>query len=77
MNKRTTHGTEQNQTEKKLSLTVNAVEIHTSIKYAYHVARDAQDVGRQTILRRYSETTTDRPVEMTIDDELFMTSIKH
>ena len=67
---------EQNQTEEKLTQTVNTVEIHMSREDAPHIARDAQGMGRQTILRRYVKAREDRPPEMTVDGELFMTHAK-
>ena len=40
------------------------------------MARDAQNVGRQTIMRRYVEAIGDRPPKMTKDEELLMTHAK-
>ena len=34
--------------------------------------RDINDVTRQTILRKYAETRADRPPDITIDEELFI-----
>ena len=52
MKERTTHLTEQSQTEEKLSGTVNT---------SHHMARDVHDVRRQTILRKYAGVRADRP----------------
>ena len=52
------------------------MEIHISREDAQHTARDAQDVGRQSILRRAAEARTDNPPGMTTDEELLMTHAK-
>ena len=40
------------------------------------MARDAQDMGRQSIMRRFVESRTVGPPEMTKDEELFVTHAK-
>ena len=40
------------------------------------MARDAQDVGKQTIMRRFVEARAARPTQMMIDKKLFMTHTK-
>ena len=59
MNKRTIHLIEQNQEQEKLSETVNVVEIHMNQEDAWFMARHVQDMGRQTILRRYAKPRVD------------------
>ena len=55
---------------------VNTAEIHMNKEDAKHMARDTQDMGRRTILRKYAEARADRPLQMTLDEELFMTCAK-
>ena len=51
-----------NQTVEELLKIGNAVETHTCQANAKHMmARDVQDVTRQTILRKYAEARADRP----------------
>ena len=38
---------------------------------AWHMARNAHDVGRQTTLRKCANTRADKPPEMTINKEVF------
>ena len=39
--------------------------------------RDAHDVGRQTILRKYAEASTDRLLQMPINEDVFITHAKN
>ena len=45
-------------------------------KDVWCMARDAYYVDRQGILRKYAAARADRPPEMTVDVELFMTYAK-
>ena len=60
----------------ELTQTVNTPDIHMSKDNAWHKARDAQHMGRQTILKRYAKSRADRLSVVTIDKELFMMHAK-
>ena len=52
MNNKMIHLTEQNQTEEKPSYTLNTGKIHMSLEDGWHIAREAHDMGRQTIFEK-------------------------
>ena len=58
------HPTKQKNQKRDFYKTVNALEIHMSRENAKHMARDAPNVGKQTILRRYEEVRVDIPPEI-------------